>query len=72
MALKDQQISIGSRVKLKSGSPTMTVVGYNKHADGEGGIEYDAKCYWYDENTGEIKTKSIPLVGLRPVKRKPS
>ena len=68
MVLGDQQIQVGDEAKLKSGGPAMTVTRLTNH-NVDGVVEVHADCFWYYPETGKIKTKSIPLVGLRKVRR---
>ena len=68
MMRDDQQVQVGDKVKLKSGGPSMTVVRLTNHNVG-GSVETHADCYWYYPETGDVKTKSIPVVGLKKVQR---
>nr|WP_293838829.1 DUF2158 domain-containing protein [uncultured Arsenicibacter sp.] len=65
-----EQILIGSVVKLKSGSPQMTVTGYGKKY-GSGSIlvtlvvdKEQVKCQWFDA-TGALQQDTFPVAALQ-------
>ncbi len=65
-----EQISIGCVVKLKSGSPNMTVTGYGKKY-GAGKIlinleedKEQVKCQWFDA-TGTLQQDTFPVASLQ-------
>lgn len=65
-----EQISIGSVVKLKSGSPQMTVTDYGKKY-GSGSIlvtlvedKEQVKCQWFDA-TGTLQQDTFPVAALQ-------
>jgi len=64
-----EQITIGSVVKLKSGSPQMTVTGYGKKY-GDGSIlktlvedKEQVKCQWFD-SSGTLMSDVFPIAAL--------
>lgn len=65
-----EQILLGSVVKLKSGSPPMTVTGYGKKY-GAGTIlinlvedKEQVKCQWFDA-TGTLQQDTFPVASLQ-------
>ena len=52
---------LGDKVKLKSGSPTMTIASY--HINGSATVH----CHWYNEPTNEIKKIELPEISLEKV-----
>ena len=65
-----EQISIGSVVKLKSGSPQMTVTGYGKKY-GPGSIlitlvedKEQVRCQWFDA-TGTLQEDTFPVASVQ-------